>query len=88
MRTEETINRKNELLKDAKTLKELINKGNFIRFVSVFTGKDYIQTSYNGDKAVVHLDWNREDIDILMNLKPLDLYIMNETVTVKLECVK
>ena len=84
MRTEETINRKNELLKDTKTLKELIEKGSFVRFVRVFTGKDYIQSSLNGDKTIIHLDWNRKDIDTLMNLKPLDIYIMNETVNVKL----
>lgn len=84
MRTEETVKRKNDLLKDAKTLKELIEKGSFVRFVSVFTGKDYIQSSYNGDRTVIHLDWNSENVDDLMRLRPTDIYIMNEEVIVRL----
>lgn len=81
---EETLKRKNDLLENSKTLKELIEKGEFIRFVNVFTKKDYIKISYKGEDVVIHLDWNTESVDNLMNLKPLDLQVVSGVVVIKL----
>lgn len=80
----ETLKRKNDLLENSKTLKELIEKGEFIRFVNVFTKKDYIKISYKGEDVVIHLDWNTESVDNLMNLKPLDLQVVSGVVVIKL----
>lgn len=80
----ETLKRKNDLLENSKTLKELIEKGEFIRFVNVFTKKDYIKISYKREDVVIHLDWNTESVDNLMNLKPLDLQVVSGVVVIKL----
>lgn len=80
----ETLKRKNDLLENSKTLKELIEKGEFIRFVNVFTKKNYIKISYKGEDVVIHLDWNTESVDNLMNLKPLDLQVVSGVVVIKL----
>lgn len=80
----ETLKRKNDLLENSKTLKELIEKGEFIRFVNVFTKKDYIKISYKGEDVVIHLDWNTESVDNLMGLKPLDLQVVSGVVVIKL----